>query len=44
MTKETVSIRVDPKIWKEARLFAVKSNLKVGEFVESAIKEKISKK
>ena len=44
MTKETVSIRVDPKIWKEAKLFAVKSNLKVGEMVEAAIKEKISKK
>jgi len=44
MTKETVSIRINPKVWKEARLYAVKSNLKVGELVESALKEKINKK
>jgi predicted HicB family RNase H-like nuclease len=39
--KETVSIRIDPKLWKEAKIFAIKSNVKISHLVEKALKKEI---
>jgi predicted HicB family RNase H-like nuclease len=39
--KETVSIRIDPKLWKEAKIYAVKSNVKISQLVEEALKKEI---
>jgi len=39
MTKrETVSIRVEPELWKEAKIHAVKNDMSIGEVVEKALK------
>ncbi len=43
MTRETISIRLDPEVWKKAKIQAIKEDLKMGEFVEKALKEKMKK-
>jgi len=43
MTRKTVSIRVDPDVWKESKILAVKSNLSIGELVEDALKNKLKR-
>jgi len=35
--KNVTSIRVDPKVWKQAKIEAIKKNISVGEFVEKLI-------
>lgn len=44
MTKETVSIRIDPQVWKTAKVYAAQHDMKMGELVENIIRETISKK
>ncbi|MFH1337556.1 MAG: hypothetical protein ABIH55_01640 [Nanoarchaeota archaeon] len=42
--RSTVSVRIDPKLWKEARKKAIDMDMTISEFVERSIKEKINKK
>ena len=42
--RETVSIRVDPQIWKEAKIHAIKNDISIADLVESALKKEINKK
>ncbi len=42
--KETTSIRIDPKIWKEAKLKAVQKDMSIGEFIEELIRKEIGKR
>jgi predicted HicB family RNase H-like nuclease len=42
--RETTSIRVDPSLWKEAKLLALKNDMSIGEFIEGLIKKEMSKK
>ena len=37
------SLRVDPELWKEARIEAIRENITLGELVEEALKEWIKK-
>ncbi len=39
--RETVSVRVDPNLWKQAKIYAVRDNLKIGELVEASLKKEI---
>jgi predicted HicB family RNase H-like nuclease len=38
--RKTTSIRIDPDILQEARIQAVKSRMKLGAWLEAAIREK----
>ncbi|MCJ7646364.1 hypothetical protein MUO65_05625 [bacterium] len=42
--RETVSIRLDPELWKEAKIYAIKNDISVAELVEEALKKEITKK
>lgn len=37
------SIRIDPEIWREARVYAIKNGLTVGVLVEKLLKKEIKK-
>ena len=41
--KETTSIRIDPILWKEAKLYALKNDMNIGEFIEKLIKKELKK-
>lgn len=44
MKRFGTSIRIDPEIWKEAKIAAINYNTTVSELVETAIKEYIKSK
>ena len=44
MERVTVSLRIDPNLWKEARKYAIDKEISVAELVERAIKKEISTK
>jgi len=37
MKRKTVSIRVDPVIWKEAKKYALEKDMSIGELIETFI-------
>lgn len=37
MDRKTVSIRIDPIIWKEAKKYALEKEMSVGKVIETAI-------
>jgi len=39
--KETFSIRIDPKLWKMAKVYAATHDLKLGQFIEKVLSEKL---
>ena len=41
--RETTSIRINPGLWKEAKLYALKNDMSIGEFVEKIIKKEMKK-
>ena len=41
--KKAVSLKVNPELWKEARLQAFIQGIPLNEFVEQALKEKIER-
>jgi|TARA_Y100000034_G_C6886757_1_gene407238 predicted HicB family RNase H-like nuclease len=41
--KETISIRLDPKLWKMSKMRALEADLKVGQFVEKALQKQLKK-
>lgn len=43
-SRETTSIRINPEIWKEAKLYALKNDMNIGEFIEKLIKKELNKK
>ena len=42
--KQSTSIKIDPKIWKEAKKYAIDKGITVGELVERLLREELSKK
>ncbi len=40
--RETTSIRIDPELWKEAKILAVKQDLSIGQFIEKLIKKELN--
>ena len=40
-SRETVSLRIDPKVWDAARIAAIKNKLTVGKLVEKALKRQL---
>lgn len=41
--KEYTSIRVDPDLWKEVKIQAIREDLEVSEFMERAIKHEFER-
>ncbi|NQU78226.1 hypothetical protein HQ545_00495 [Candidatus Woesearchaeota archaeon] len=39
--RETVSVRLDPKLWEAARIAAIKKKVSVGKLVEKALKREL---
>ncbi len=37
MERKTVSIRIDPEIWKEAKKQAIEMEMSIGQIVETAL-------
>lgn len=37
MERKTVSVRVDPIIWKEAKKYALSKDMSVGKLIETAL-------
>lgn len=44
INRETVSIRLDPQLWKDAKIYAIQNDIKIADLVENALKKKINKK
>jgi len=43
MQRKTTSLKIDPKIWKEAKIHCVKKEIKISEYIEELIRENITK-
>lgn len=43
MTKKTQSFRVDPKLWKDVKVYVAKNGSDISSFLESAIKDRLRK-
>lgn len=41
MKRDTVSIKIDPKLWKKAKMYAVKHDTTLSDLVEKSLIEKI---
>ena len=39
--KEATSIKVDPELWKEAKIEAIKRDMELGELVEQALRQEL---
>jgi hypothetical protein len=42
--KETISLKIDPKLWIEAKQYCIGKRLKYSEYVEGLIKKDLGKK
>lgn len=44
MERQTVSLKLDPELWKEAKKKCIDKNTSYSEYVEALIKKDLSKK
>ena len=44
ITRVNTSIKIDPEVWKEAKIQAIREDLTVSELLEEAIREYIKRK
>lgn len=42
--RETTSIRIDPDLWKKAKMKALENDVNIGQFIEELIKRELNKK
>jgi post-segregation antitoxin (ccd killing protein) len=40
----TTSIKIDPELWKDAKIEAIKHDMDLSDFVESALKKELKKR
>jgi hypothetical protein len=43
MKRTTTSIKIDPELWKKAKIYCIKKGIGVSEFLEILIREHIKK-
>jgi hypothetical protein len=43
LEKEATSIKVDPALWKQAKIEAIRRGVQLSELVESAIKQELKR-
>jgi len=41
MERQTTSIKVDPKIWQEAKIYAIRKGINISDLIEDLLKKKI---
>lgn len=44
MQKETTSIRIDPEVWREAKLYCVSHDIDLGDYVAELIRRDLKEK
>ena len=44
MERETISLKIDPKLWREAKKKCIDERIKYSDYVEELIKENLGKK
>ena len=44
MERETISLKIDPKLWREAKKKCIDERIKYSDYVEELIKEDLGKK
>ncbi len=44
INRETVSIRLDPELWKEAKIYAIRNDISIANLIESLLKKEIKDK
>lgn len=42
--RETTSIRIDPVLWKEAKVKAIHNDMSIGQYIEELIKKDVKSK
>jgi predicted HicB family RNase H-like nuclease len=42
-TKETTSIKIDPELWREAKIYAIKKGISISNLLEQLIKKELKK-
>jgi macrodomain Ter protein organizer (MatP/YcbG family) len=42
--RETTSIKIDPDIWKQARIYAINNNMTFSELIEKLIEKELKEK
>ncbi|MBI5347335.1 MAG: toxin-antitoxin system HicB family antitoxin [Candidatus Aenigmarchaeota archaeon] len=42
--RETTSIRIDPKLWKEAKMKALEKDMSIGQYIEELIIKDVKNK
>jgi len=43
VTRQTTSIKIDPKLWKEAKIYAIRKGVNLSELIEQLLKKEIKK-
>ena len=41
--KEATSIKIDPELWKEAKIEAIRRDMELGELVEQSLRKELGK-
>ncbi|MBS3056913.1 MAG: hypothetical protein J4473_05785 [Candidatus Aenigmarchaeota archaeon] len=41
--KVTTSIKIDPELWKNVKIYCIKNNIEISEFIEKILKKYISR-
>jgi hypothetical protein len=42
--KDTQSIRINPELWREVKVYVAKNDTNISSFIEQAVREKLDKK
>ena len=42
--RETTSIRINPDLWKKAKMKALENDMSIGQYIEEIIKKELNKK
>jgi hypothetical protein len=43
MVRKTTSLKVEEEIWKDVKIYCIKNNLEISEFVEELLKKGVKK-
>jgi uncharacterized protein YaeQ len=43
MEKKTTSIKIDPELWKRAKIYSIEKDIELGKLIESLLEKKLTK-
>jgi len=44
MVRKTTSLKIDEELWKEAKIYCIKKNILISEYIEKLLKKGLKKK